>query len=416
MVEKVELTDRRLRNLRPAANRQRYEIADTHIVGLRVRVGDGADDRGKASAVSFVLIARYPPSSNPTRRTLGTWPAMGLAEARERAKAWKATIARGIDPKVEVARARARAGLVDRRFDAVADLFLQRHVHAKGLITAKEIASAIAAVRPIFGALDVAEIKRRDLAAVLDDIEARRGSRASDKTLGILSKLFNWWAIRDDEFVSPIVRGMRRVSAKESARDRILADDETAALWRVTARLGAMGACCRLMLLTGQRRAKVAAMRWQDIDHDGTWSIPIERREKANARELRLPQLARDIIDAQIRVAGNPHVFAGRNGGSHLNGWSAARRVVDRNLADELQRPVAPWVFHDLRRTAKSLMARAGVRPDISERVLGHAIAGVEGVYDRHMYRAEKAEALEKLAALVERLIDPVDNVISIYR
>jgi integrase len=71
------------------------------------------------------------------------------------------------------------------------------------------------------------------------------------------------------------------------------------------------------------------------------------------------------------------------------------------------------WVLHDLRRTAKSLMARAGVRPDISERVLGHAIAGVEGVYDQHSYDTEKADALQRLAALIETILNPppTDNV-----
>ena len=52
-------------------------------------------------------------------------------------------------------------------------------------------------------------------------------------------------------------------------------------------------------------------------------------------------------------------------------------------------------------------MSRAGIRPDIAERVLGHAIAGVEGVYDRHKYEAEKADALKKLAHLVETIINP---------
>ena len=52
-------------------------------------------------------------------------------------------------------------------------------------------------------------------------------------------------------------------------------------------------------------------------------------------------------------------------------------------------------------------MARAGARPDISERVLGHVIAGVEGVYDRHDYEAEKRDALERLAALVDRIVNP---------
>jgi hypothetical protein len=52
-------------------------------------------------------------------------------------------------------------------------------------------------------------------------------------------------------------------------------------------------------------------------------------------------------------------------------------------------------------------MSRAGVRPDIAERVLGHAIRGVEGVYDRHSYADEKADALNRLAALVETIVNP---------
>ena len=60
------------------------------------------------------------------------------------------------------------------------------------------------------------------------------------------------------------------------------------------------------------------------------------------------------------------------------------------------------------------LMSRAGVRPDIAERVLGHIIAGVEGVYDRHRYDLEKAEALQRLALLIDNiLVDRLDNIIS---
>jgi integrase len=57
--------------------------------------------------------------------------------------------------------------------------------------------------------------------------------------------------------------------------------------------------------------------------------------------------------------------------------------------------PLPNWTLHDLRRTAKTLMVRAGVRPDISERVLGHVIAGVEGTYDRHSYADEKRVLLK---------------------
>jgi hypothetical protein len=63
------------------------------------------------------------------------------------------------------------------------------------------------------------------------------------------------------------------------------------------------------------------------------------------------------------------------------------------------------WTMHDLRRTARSLLARAGVGDQVAERVLGHAIAGVQDVYNRHNYVEEKADALARLAALIEEIV-----------
>ena len=77
---------------------------------------------------------------------------------------------------------------------------------------------------------------------------------------------------------------------------------------------------------------------------------------------------------------------------------------------------VAPYVTHDLRRTARTLMSRAGVRPDIAERVLGHVRGGVEGIYDRHQYRDEKAHALNALAGLIETIVNPTAKVVPIRR
>ena len=74
-----------------------------------------------------------------------------------------------------------------------------------------------------------------------------------------------------------------------------------------------------------------------------------------------------------------------------------------------------PWTLHDLRRTARTLMSRAGVRPDIAERVLGHVISGVEGIYDRHDFVEQKRDALERLAAAIDRIVNPpADNVVPI--
>ena len=113
----------------------------------------------------------------------------------------------------------------------------------------------------------------------------------------------------------------------------------------------------------------------------------------------------------------NPHVFAGslrgrrhpsaRNSGPPcFNSWSERKAELDAALPRKLPH----WTLHDLRRTARSLLARAGVANHIAERVLGHAIAGVAGVYNRHDYVAEKADALDRLARLINRIINPPDQ------
>jgi integrase len=108
---------------------------------------------------------------------------------------------------------------------------------------------------------------------------------------------------------------------------------------------------------------------------------------------------------------GNPYVFSGR-GNAAFNSFADRKAALDRAMPASTDH----WQLHDLRRTARSLLSRAGVQPHIAERVLGHKIKGVEGTYDRHLYADEKAEALRALATLVERIVDPpsADNVVAL--
>jgi integrase len=146
-------------------------------------------------------------------------------------------------------------------------------------------------------------------------------------------------------------------------------------------------------------------MKWDHLDGN-VWTIATEAREKANAGELVLPDMALGIINELPRFESNPFVFAGRQ--DQPISASHGKEVFDKALAFEQQ-----WQLHDLRRTARSLLSRAGIRPHIAERVLGHAIKGVEGVYDRHEYREEKAHALNALAGLIQTiLIPPGANVV----
>jgi integrase len=200
---------------------------------------------------------------------------------------------------------------------------------------------------------------------------------------------------------------MRR--KKTQARDRVLSDDEIRAVWNAAE--GAFGGIVKLGLLTAQRRQQIADMRWDDL-RDGTWTIPAEERAKGTAELLKLPKLALDVIETQPQIAGNPHVFAGRGKGP-FNSWGQRKAEIDEKLPSDMPH----WTIHDLRRTARSLMARADVRPDIAERVLGHAIVGVEGVYDRHHYADQKADALARLASLITTIINPPKgNVVRLKR
>ena len=107
-----------------------------------------------------------------------------------------------------------------------------------------------------------------------------------------------------------------------------------------------------------------------------------------------------------------------------FSGFGKSKAALDKAVLAAMKKhakkgvkvePLPNWTLHDLRRTAKTLMVRAGVRPDISERVLGHVIAGVEGTYDRHSYADEKRDALEKLAVMVERILNHLSSNVATH-
>jgi integrase len=277
-------------------------------------------------------------------------------------------------------------------FAAVSDQWFKRHVDAKGLISANAIRGYFDRhFLPEWSGRNFESIRRADVVRMLDTIEDRSGASAATHALAYLSGVCSWYALRNENYSSPIIRGMRRTSSKERARKRILDDDEIRTLWKAT---GNIGDLTKLLLLTAQRRDKVASMKWADISND-TWSVPNCDRQKGTGGDLVLPGMALDIINARPRYTSNPHVFAAR-GNAYWRRFPEAVKELP---------PMPHWTLHDLRRTARSLMSRAGVRPDIAERVMGHAMGGVEGIYDRHRYIEEKADALRTLAALIENIL-----------
>ena len=265
-------------------------------------------------------------------------------------------------------------------------------------------------ILPRWGKRPFADIGRGDVARALDTIERDNGAHQADQVLRLIRGLMIWYAGRNDDYLIPLIPNMNRVKEKKDReRDRVLSHDEIRAVWNAAENAGQFGGFIQLLLLTCQRRAKVAAMKWSAVN-DGVWTIATEDREKGNAETLVLPPLALAIIARQHRIVGNDFVFAGRGAG-HFKGYSNRKRDLDRMVGD-----IPDWRLHDLRRTARSLLAEAKVDRHIAERVLGHVMPGVEGIYDRHDYKEEKAAALQRLANHIEGIIHPPtgDNVVDL--
>jgi integrase len=229
----------------------------------------------------------------------------------------------------------------------------------------------------------------------------------ADRTLAVIRRVMNWHATRSDDFRSPVVRGMARVNASETARSRILSDDELCAVWAATEGAGPFSALVRFLLLTGARRTEAAAMTWNEIV-GADWTLPA-RRNKAKVDLVRpLSAAAQAVLAAQPRIEGCPYAFS--NGRAPLSGYSLPKRRLDAASG------TSGWTLHDLRRTARSLLSRAGVSADHAERCLGHVIGGVRGIYDRHEYGREKLLAFEALAAQIERIVNPPASNVTALR
>ena len=377
MPRRRTLTDKQVAAL--PRKEKRYTLPDPEQLGHYLRV----PARTSRAPIAYAAVARDP-SGKQIWTTVGTADAMGIDQAREKAREaiWciKAGKSSSEDAKPTVA--------------AVAEEWLERHV--RGMRSEREWGRIVSRyIVPRIGNRVFAEVRRKDIAELLDRIEDDSGKPMADAVLKIFRGISTWVQKRDESYIPVLTAGMTRVPKGEGRRKRIFADDEMRALWGVQ---GQYGDFVRLALLTGQRREKLITLRWDDIK-DSVWTIWTAPREKGNPGKLRLPPDAVAIIEAQARFVGNPYVFAGRNGGpTRIFGSGTYKAAFDKLCG------VTNWRIHDLRRTARSLMSRAGVQTEIAERVLGHAQGELIQIYDRHSYQDEMAAALTKLANLIKQI------------
>jgi integrase len=158
----------------------------------------------------------------------------------------------------------------------------------------------------------------------------------------------------------------------------------------------------RALLLTGQRRSNVSTWAADEITGD-TWIIPAEKMKGKQEHLMPITDALRALISRR-----KGYLFSSDGGKTPFSGFSKSKDALDKKIAElrkaDRRKPMPHWVLHDLRRTARSIMSRH-TTPDIAERVIGHVIPGVRGVYDLHEYADEKRAALVKLAEHIRTIV-----------
>jgi integrase len=191
---------------------------------------------------------------------------------------------------------------------------------------------------------------------------------------------------------------MRRIDAKSQARSRILSDDEIRKVWKACDATEIFGGFIKFLLLTGARRSEAAGLRFDEIT-GADWRLPARRNKVKVDLTRPLSAAAIKVISATPRVS-DTFVFSA-DGERPLSGFARPKAKLDA------QSGTSGWTLHDLRRTARSLLARAGVPDEHAERCLGHVLPGIQATYNKYDYQIEMEKAFGALAALIERIINP---------
>jgi integrase len=419
-MRKIVLTDLKVKNLKPPVTGGRSIIWDANEPNLGVRV----TERGKRS---FILVRRPVGGTKPVWYTLGTYPEMSLAQARDEARRIRIILETGKTPQEvedekrrgEAERRRAEEERLQHTFAAIAEQFIKRYL--RHLRSAKPTESLIrSTLIPRFGEIPIVEIKRREIIKLVEEVGETRGPAIARATLGVTSKMFNWCLsldlvglefnpasrIRSVDIVGPAV-----------ARDRVLSDEELRLFWDAAIGMGyPFGTVHRLLALTGQRLHEISDLTWTEVDFQRRIiTLPAERVKGKNVHVVPLAQAAFTLLCDLPRFSEGNFVFTTTGGRRPIGALSQAKAKLDAAIAQVADIP--HWRVHDLRRTVRTNLAATGILPVIAEVVLAHRQRGISAVYDRHTYLEEKRDALEqwetRLAQIVGNNIVPLRPVVA---
>lgn len=385
---RIRLTDALVAEAKPQ-ERGRLELWDETLSGFGLRVSEGGRK-------TWQLMYRF--EGRKRRMTLGGYPALSLDHARDAAIEALRDLGKGRDPAAE--RAELTGGPLT--FEAFAKAYLERYAKRSKRSWSAEAGMIERDLLPAWRRRPAASIARRDVIALLDEVLSRGHPYAANRRLALVRKMFAWGVEVDLLSGSPVI-GIRP-PAREETRERLLSDAEIAALWPAWSRMGLpFGPLFKLLLLTGQKRNDMAALRLSEIGlADQVWRPTPLGKNESRPHELPLSTFAIEMLTSLPR-SDSPFVFPSRDDPErHASGYSKAAARA-RELSG-----VESWRLQDLRRTAAVGMASEGVAPEVLDQILNvrnFAGGGLRGVYRAAQLAEEKRAALEAWGERVRRIV-----------
>lgn len=377
-----------------------------------VRAGKPLAGKSDGDGLTFTLSAkgtatwvfRYRYGGKQRELTIGNYPLISLKHARELAGEARLKVATGLD----VARAKQEQIRTMDKADTVKDLcdeYYNRTV--KDRIKRPDIIREALDndVIPKLGRLRMTEVKPLDIDRMIRAIVERGSLVMANKVLQITKAVFDYAIRRHWVEQNPAAAFTSKdAGGKQQARQRTLSADELVQLFKALREAGAeyriYDLAIKLLLVTAVRKGELIAAPWSEFDLDAkdpVWVIPksrIKTEQHMISREFTvpLPAVAVEWLREVKRITpASQYVFPARrsNGKPHmgLETLNSVKEFINHG-------GIEYFTIHDLRRTARTHLARLGVAPHVAERCLNHKLPGINDTYDTHDYLSERRLAL----------------------
>lgn len=383
VVDEMTVTETKLKALHGKKRKSTIEISDRD--GLVASIG-------KSGKISWVYRYRF--NGGHRRLVIGSYPALSIVEAREKLIPYSRELIDGHDPKHI---------LTDKKIITLDDCtrpWLDLKVGQLRPATQTLYQSQIAKhINTGQFEHDVQRARFEYWLAYFDRI-AKESSRVNSGAIFKTIRTILRWAKSRNIIQSSVLFDMdlKAVGESPSQGQRNLQLNEVGVLWNlINQSLGtpSLKACIKLLLIFGARNSEVRQAHVNEFDlHNMIWTLPATRSKTGKSIRRAIPELAKSIILEMNDIYGDRKIMIpGAHRGTSLTTHAVARFVTRIWAKMHVKYSSDKFIPHDFRRTLSTRLSEKGVMPHVTEKMLGHELAGIMATYNKHDWIDEQREA-----------------------